>query len=226
MANNFNVRDAVDNQITIRAEEKSSKKSQVVVLDMGGAGVENLLTNNLPVTGLAGEAHVGQVGGTVLWAEATFTRPAENATPYSVNDIVSSGAGATVPITLSNIARVNGGTGYITKARLGTNQSTCTAQFRVWLYTVNNPTLAVDNAPHTLLWTNRASRLGYVDVPALATEGTGSDSAFGMWQIDNGPFAFVTASNDKNLYAVLETKSAFTPASGQAFYLEVFSDVN
>lgn len=35
---------------TIRAIEKSSKKSQVVVLDLGGSGAESLLTGTLPVS--------------------------------------------------------------------------------------------------------------------------------------------------------------------------------
>jgi hypothetical protein len=35
---------------TIRAVEKSSKKAQVVVLDIGGAGAESLLTTTLPVS--------------------------------------------------------------------------------------------------------------------------------------------------------------------------------
>lgn len=35
---------------TIRAIEKTSKKSQVVVLDLGGSGAESLLTGTLPVS--------------------------------------------------------------------------------------------------------------------------------------------------------------------------------
>jgi hypothetical protein len=42
MADNFNVTPGTG--VTIRSIEKNSKKSQVVVLDVGGAGAESLLT--------------------------------------------------------------------------------------------------------------------------------------------------------------------------------------
>ena len=53
---------------TIRAVEKTSKKAQVVVLDLGGAGAESLLTTTLPVSIaaapvlVAGTALIGKVG--------------------------------------------------------------------------------------------------------------------------------------------------------------------
>jgi hypothetical protein len=162
---------------------------------------------------------------TVLWAERDFTRPL-NATPYAVNDVVSNSASATSTMTFVDMASKEGGAGYITKVRLETNQSTCVAQFRLWLYTIETPVVAADNALFTLLYANRGSRLGYLDIPALTTEATGSNEAMAQWTTTiNGPFAFVTASNDTNLYGVLETKTAFTPASGQAFYVEMWSEV-
>jgi hypothetical protein len=48
MADDFAVTAGVGT--TIRAIEKSSKKTQVVVLDLGGAGAESLLTTALPTT--------------------------------------------------------------------------------------------------------------------------------------------------------------------------------
>lgn len=48
MADNFNITEGSGK--TIRAIEKSSKEAQVVVLDIGGAGGESLLTGTLPVS--------------------------------------------------------------------------------------------------------------------------------------------------------------------------------
>jgi hypothetical protein len=48
MADNLDVTAGVGS--TIRMVEKAAKKSQVVVLDIGGAGAESLLTTTLPVS--------------------------------------------------------------------------------------------------------------------------------------------------------------------------------
>lgn len=156
-----------------------------------------------------------------------ITRPA-NTTAYTAGDVVSDSTTATTPIPLEVSGR-NGGTGYIMRMRLITDQSTCTAQFRVWVYSVSNMTLAADNAAFTLLYANKANRLGSIDLPAMAT-GTGtSNSASAMVPSSTtvfAPFPYQCAPTDNRLYFVLETRSGFTPASGQKFYLEVTTDVN
>lgn len=48
MADNFLINEG--SEVTIRAVEKTSKKHQVVVLDLGGSGAESLLTGTLPVS--------------------------------------------------------------------------------------------------------------------------------------------------------------------------------
>jgi hypothetical protein len=216
MADNLNVTPGTG--AVIRMVEKSSNKAQVVVLDRGGAGAESLWDGSVS----ASENHIGEVGGNITWAEANFSRPA-NVSGYIIGDMVSNSVVTTAMMTLSGMARINGGEGYIMKARLGTNQAANVAAYRMWLYTVNNPTLVADNVPFSLLWANRSSRLGYIDFPAMTSEMTGSDCAFATWS-NSGVFPFTTASADKNLYAVLETKTAFTPDSSQAYYLEVFAD--
>jgi hypothetical protein len=65
---------------TIRAIEKSSKKAQVVVLDLGGAGAESLLTTTLPVslatntpTIAAGTALIGKTQPFAVMTEGGLT---------------------------------------------------------------------------------------------------------------------------------------------------------
>lgn len=185
-----------------------------------GGGVKAGLVDALP----AGEAHIGTVGGTLVPIGIEYTRAA-TVSPYLAGDVISDSEAATTLVVFTNIARVVGGSGYITKARLITNQSTCVAQIRLWLYTISNPaSIPVDNAPFTLLYANAPNRIGYIDFPALTTEQSGSDSASAM--DDKIRLAFACAAASRNLYGVLETKTAFTPANAQKFYIELSADQN
>lgn len=165
---------------------------------------------------------IGQVGGYMGPVAATITRPADT-TAYAAKDAVADSTSAPTVLTFSKIARLPGSSGYIVKARLMTNQSTNTARFRLHLYHTA-PTAINDNAAHTLLWANRANRVGYIDFPAAQTEGTGSDAANS--QNDTVRMPFVCASASRHLYGLLETLDAFTPASGQIIYIELTADQN
>jgi hypothetical protein len=170
----------------------------------------------------AGEAHIGALGGAIAIVSAELTRPA-NTSAYTIGDVVSDSTVASTLLTFTGAARVTGGSGYITKVRLETNQSTNVAQMRLWLYTINNPTVVADNVPMTLLYTNKANRIGYIDIPSCATEMAGSDSA----QAQDGTIRFAfRCGADANLYGLLETKTAFTPTSNQKFFVELTVDQN
>jgi hypothetical protein len=120
MADNLDVN--VGTGATIRMVEKSSKKAQVVVLDLGGAGAESLLTTTLPVSMAtntpilaagtnefgklaAGEAHIGAIGGNSTLIDLIVT---------SASAVYSSGDMVGTELTIAGAARVNGGTGKIT----------------------------------------------------------------------------------------------------------------
>ena len=66
MADNFQVKDADGNPITIRAPEKSGKKYQTVVLDIGGDGDEELLDGVLPVSITNFDEFPNLFGGSVV----------------------------------------------------------------------------------------------------------------------------------------------------------------
>jgi len=132
---------------------------------------------------------------------------------------------------LKNIFRVNGGNGYITKVRLMTNLATFLDQIRVHFY--SQPVTAIDDhAVFTLLWANVAVRLGYVDLPALATEAAGSDaSGVVATPNDSGSKIPLFVQNaeavpSKDLFYRLETNGTGTPASGQVFTIEATIDAN
>lgn len=151
---------------------------------------------------------------------AEFTRPADT-TAYAANDAVSNSTSAPTILTFSDVARVAGGTLYIVKAELCTDQAACVASFRLHLFTTS-VTPINDNAALTSLWTTRASRVGYIDFPAVAQEGSGSTSAFALW---TGQLQVVCGAT-ANLFGLLQTKAAFTPASAQNFSIRLGVDRN
>lgn len=162
------------------------------------------------------------VGGNMAAVSAAITRPSDT-TAYTAKDAVSDSTSAPTVLTFANLARVNAGSGYIVKGRLMTNQSTNTARFRLHLFHTS-PTAINDNSPYTLLWANRANRLGYLDFASCQTEGSGSDAASAL--NDTVRLPFVCASGSRAVYGLLEAIDAFTPASGQLFYVELTTDNN
>lgn len=163
--------------------------------------------------GLFVEAHSPFVHSAV-----EIIRPA-NTTAYATKDAISDSATSPTILTFINCARSSGGSGYITKARMMTDQAANTSAFRLHLY---DATLSGvnDNAAQTVLYTNRASYQGYIDFPYAATDG--SDTATS--QATQPPFPFVASGT--SLFGMLETINGFTPASGQKFYIQLGIDQN
>jgi hypothetical protein len=190
-----------------------------VSLAAGDINVGNVDVLSLPATA-AGENYIGRVGLTTAEIAVEITRPATTPT-YTARDVISADPAAV--ITFAGCARVNGGCGYIVKARLFTNSVTAMlgAVIRLHLYHTA-PTAIADDSPMALLYANAAKRIGFIDFPALATEGTGSDSSASLW-VDM-PLKFKCAAASKNLYGLAElTTVGAAPASGQKLYL--FLDV-
>lgn len=166
------------------------------------------------------------VGGTLAFVAASFTRPA-NVTAYSANQTVSNSTSTPAVMTFTNLARVIGGSGYIVKARIITDQSTNVARFRLHLFHTA-PTAINDGSAFTTLWANRATTVGVISFAAAGTEGAGSDSAYALLTSGSGnlPIPYVCDAADRNLYGILETLDAFTPASGQNIQVELTVDNN
>jgi hypothetical protein len=192
---------------TIRTKDNAGVQLQLLgIADSTGANVLAIdATGRLPALITQNSIRVA----------TTFIRPADT-NPYAVHDSVADSATAPTILTFAGMGRVNGAAGHICKAQLLTDQPANIAQFRLHLFNVA-PTAINDNAPYAALWANRASRVGTLDFPALSTEGTGSTAAFAQW-VDI-PLFYVCATADTALYGLLETKTVFTPASGQNFYL-------
>lgn len=164
------------------------------------------------------ESGLALIHGWTVQSAVEITRPA-NTTAYTAKDAIADlTSGATI-LTFANCARSAGGSGYVTKARLQTDQAANVSAYRLHLYDATL-TSVVDNAPMTVLYANRASYLGYIDFPAASTDG--SDTATS--QSTDKPLPFVAVGT--SLFGMLETITGFTPASGQKFYVQLGIEQN
>ena len=158
------------------------------------------------------------VGGKSVTSTYAFTRPADT-TAYAANDVIADSTTAPTILSFANIARSVGGQSYIVKARVLTDQKTCTARMRLSLFQTA-PTTINDNAPKTRLWTNRVISLGSIDFDPMTTEdATNSTAASSMWT--SAPINIVCDAASTTIYGILSTLDAFTPASGQQFYIAI-----
>lgn len=184
-------------------------------------GAQTPYPNNVAAVLAAGELHLGEVGGRFASVAVELTRPADT-DAYTEGDAVSNSTTVPAILNFANLARVASGSGKIIKARVTSDQAACVAQLRLWLYSKVDPFLNNDNAAHLIKYADRATLLGFIDFPALATE-AGSDVAQAQSIALN--LAIVAAAN-KSVYGLLETKTAFTPASAQKFHIELTADLN
>lgn len=161
----------------------------------------------------------GVGGNTAANGNWVITKTASN--KFTLDDSVGNGAytaGGTVAIAMyfALASLLASGYGRIVSARIVADSAVVTnGSFRLWLF-ASQPTATVDNATFPLLWADRASRLGYLDF-TLATGGTGSDCGEAIATTD----IEYDCDSDKNLFALLEARAAYTPTSSELFYIEL-----
>lgn len=143
---------------------------------------------------------------------------------YTAKDVVNENTSGGTVWTFSNVARVLAGSGYIVKATLFTNDTAAVVPFRLHLYHTAPAAVLQDNAPYTLLYADVAKRIGTIDFPTLAAEGSGGDSVSG--QNDTVRLHFVCAAGTKDLIGVLECLTGYTPAGSTKYTLELSVDDN
>jgi hypothetical protein len=154
----------------------------------------------------------------------TVTRPS-NTTGYIAGDVVGAADAGTPAnagnaiITLSNIGP-SGGYVLIQSVRLMIGATSLPAgmgAFRLHLY-MSSPTAILDNAAFDLVSGDVGKYAGYIDLPAPQDLGSILVS-----QADYCGTAIKLDSASTTLFAELETRGAFTPASGTLFDLRVLT---
>ncbi len=169
----------------------------------------------------AGENLIGTVGGKTTVVSASFAIIAASAA-YTAGDTMSASPAAI--ITLSNCARVAGGTGWIMGGMLidGANNTT---KLDSELYILSaSPAAATDNAP--LAWTTAEATnvLAVMPFANWYVTNSGAGSAGNCAAVYNmgAPRAFQCATGTQTLYAQLVARNAYSSANGEAFYLKIF----
>ena len=166
--------------------------------------------------GTDGDYEFLQMAQGALWVQGplttkvslSFARPAD-ATAYTANDAVANAtatASISAGVTTFTITRA---VGTLKRVKIRkSDQTVATPTIRVWFWDATFSVGAGDNAAFTA---PLADSLGFVDV---AVTSAGTDDAVG-WSNCDIPFVGAT------LYCLLQTLSAFTPASGETFTIEL-----
>jgi hypothetical protein len=190
---------------TIRAIEKSSKKTQVVALDLGGAGAESLLTTTLPVSLASVPSHAVTNAGTfAVQAVGTgFSIPATLTVTngaYSVADAVGG------LITFANAASAAGKRSIIHTITLA---GVAALAYELWFFASDITTPAADNAAFTLVAADVAQCKGVI--PIAVTDYLAPQSAFNVATLRGVAFEFSCVAT--TLYAYLKAVATTTPGT-------------
>jgi hypothetical protein len=145
----------------------------------------------------------------------SFTRPSDT-TAYASGDLVanSTTAGSVVATELRAVGQYPGGASIVRRAvvrKSGT--STTNAAFRLHLY--RGSTITAANGDNGAWSTNQvANYLGYLDVTAMVAF---TDGAYGSGVPGFGSEIMVRLASGQSVYALLEARGAYTPASAEVF---------
>lgn len=149
-------------------------------------------------------------------SSGSFTRPADT-TQYASGDLVGNDttAGDVAAVELTNVVMNPGGGGDLIRVwvrKSGT--STTSASFRVHLYTADPTT--VSNGDNGVFSTSGAADyIGQVDVTVgqAFTDGAAGHAAM--------VGSFRTKATTRSIFALLEARATYTPASAEVFTIAV-----
>lgn len=193
-----------------------------VTLATDGPGVSALSSIDTKTPALqSGASPVGDNGGSLTVdgkayrAVVTITRPS-NTTTYTAGDVVGDTGGSAI-ITLSSIGPTNGFVLIQSVALMFSDSSVPSGMgaFRVHFYTAS-PTAIADNAVFDIVSGDRTNYVGFVD---LATPIDMGSSLY--TQADYGGRLVRLASASTSLFALVETRGAYTPVSASTMELRV-----
>ena len=153
---------------------------------------------------------------------ANFTRPSDT-TAYAVGDLVanSTTSGSVVPLSFANAVRSAGDCVRIERVRIEKSGTSLTnASFRLHLFEASpTPTVGdngVFNNAGVLATNNVLNHAGTFPVTMIWS---GSDGAMGIGVPTTGAGATVSPTSGTTIYGLLEVTGAYTPASGEVFYV-------
>lgn len=157
--------------------------------------------------------------GEQIVTRVTISRPTETpVVTYTEGDVISNSKTATTLLEFDCNADT-GGSGYITKVQLKTDNPLFLSQCRLWIFKASSYSVAADNAAMNVSFAG--DEVGYIDIPVM--EAVGTACAMAVW---TGTYAYKGANNAK-LYGVLQFKTGTaTPVSSQQFSVELTCERN
>lgn len=154
--------------------------------------------------------------------QAEFSRSA-NTTAYSADQVVSNGS--LITFTFKNadgLAPVGSGLGIsgsymIKSAKLTSNSSgTTNASFDLYLYSSGITAVTTDNFPFNQQYSTKHVRIGKTSF-TLTNPSANSNSKEDV----NVDLNFLFKASATTIYGILVAGAAYTPASGESFYVEL-----
>jgi hypothetical protein len=139
-----------------------------------------------------------------------MTRTADT-NAYAANDSVNSSVSSPTVMTFTGCARANGMGGSIEGCELVIDEKNTTpAEFHLWLFNAS-PTATNDNAAFAPSTGDSNKVVAHLIFTAAdMSDGTNSR----LYSAVNCPKVFQCAGGTTSLYGVMQTRTAYTPASG------------
>lgn len=209
---------------TYATKDGTGTAKNIAVSDLPGGGTLANAFQVLNGTTEVSETNPLPVKGGLVVVSAEFTRPADT-TAYTIGDLVGNATSGAAPLTIAGCARVNGGSGYIVRAALITDLKSITPSFRVHVFNAA-PTQSQDNAAYRALYADVSKRVGEFLLGPMTTPADTTNSTLSRAVDMNLRVPFVCAAGSTSLLFLFETLSAFTPANGQKFTLQLAIDQN
>lgn len=153
---------------------------------------------------------------------ANFTRPSDT-TAYAAGDLVanSTTSGSVVPLSFANVVRSAGDCVRIERVRIEKSGTSLTnASFRLHLFEASPTPTVGDNGVFNnagVLATNNV--LNHAGTFPVTMSWSGSDGAMGIGVPTTGAGATVSPTSGTTIYGLLEVTGAYTPSSGEVFYV-------
>lgn len=214
MAANYTVLDGTSANITILADEYGS-----------GTKIYSPCTTQMVRGAKLADANPMPVAGNITLVSTSWTRPADT-TAYAVGDVVSNVTTGAALFKLANVTRTAGGSGYIVRAQIATDQKSNPSAYTIHLFNNSTATISNDNAPNRELYADLSKRIGSFNLGPMTTGVDTTNSTMSRAQDNNLRVPFTCEAGSQDLWFSVETLTANTPANGQAFTVRIWSDNN
>jgi hypothetical protein len=165
-----------------------------------------------------------------LWKPSLVEIPCEKVVlcngAYDAGDVVAEAAAGSLPWVFNNVAKKNGGSGYIVGALLQAETTAIASIFSLFLHS-GIPTCALnDDVANTApLKADRLIYKGRIDFPVCTSIGTGmSETMATPSTYGKCPLPFICKPNSRNLYGVLAIQNALDLADSTVLRISLIVD--